>query len=501
MSEQIVVKNVAGVCQENVVIPLQPGGTTIWGYCGKGKSLLLEAIALGLDNRDRGRVEPGSYAKKGEAEICGVMVGINASRITRIGESEVASREEFSLSDLIDPPLKSDAAKNAHGIKALLRMSGGVADPALFYGIFGGKTDFDKIVDQDAIESADMVEMAGKIKRVIDAKARAEISESDKEEGKALADRNAGDGLDLEAPCDPKALQDAHTAAVQYHARISEQARAYRDATKARQEAEKALAASGETYTGPTVDQAKSRSELAEKGEARAREIVADAEKALDHAKAQLLLACGETNAARAGLKAAEAHQKALADANKALAATMPKEITQDLVDIAADQVAEAQAAVGKGAVILAARKRIEQAKEHQKAAAEHRKEALRLREAAKSTDDVLSQAVASTRFAVAGETLIGKLPDGTEGPYYRLSGGERTMIAVAEKIERVRQMDATGQKLAFVLVEQEIAQELPPSVWEGLFKMAAGMNACIVRAMVDDSELHCEVWQGKAGE
>jgi hypothetical protein len=501
MAEQIVVKNVAGVCQENVVIPLQPGGTTIWGYCGKGKSLLLEAIALGLDSRDRGRVEPGGYAKKGEAEICGVVVGINANRITRIGESDVASREEFSLSDLIDPPLKSDAAKNSHGIKALLRMSGGVADPALFYPIFGGKAEFDKIVDRDAIESADLVEMASKIKRVIDAKARAEISEADREEGKALADRNAGDGLNLEAASDPKALQDAHTAAVQYHARISEQARAYRDAVKARQQAEAALAASGDAYTGPTVKEANDRSELAKKTESQSREIAAVAEKALEAAKTQVLLDSREANAARDGLKAAEAHQKALADANHALAVAMPKEVTQDLVDIAADQVSEAQEAVGKGAVIVAAKRRIEQAKEHQKAAAEHRKEVMRLRDAGKATDDVLSQAVASKRFAVDSETLIGKLPDGTSGPYYRLSGGERTMIAVAEKIERVRQIDSTGQKLAFVLVEQEIAQELPPSVWEGLFRMAAKMNACIVRAMVDDGELRCEVWQGKDGD
>jgi integrase len=52
----IIIENGAGPVR-NAVIPVQPGGTILEGFCGTGKSITLEAIALGLGAKEKGRDE------------------------------------------------------------------------------------------------------------------------------------------------------------------------------------------------------------------------------------------------------------------------------------------------------------------------------------------------------------------------------------------------------------------------------------------------------------
>jgi len=499
-SNSITITNCGPV--DNLVIPVQPGGTIVKGYCGKGKSIVLEAIALGLGSHEKGRVSPREGTKRGEVEVCGVLLGVNASRITRNGESEVVAQEEFSLGELIDPPHKETDARNRYGIKSLLRMSDSQAEHAKFYDLLGGKESFDAIVAPDAIKSSDLVDMAMRIKKALESKARDEEAAAEREEGKAAADRNAADGLDLNAEDDPKTLQAAYKAAIEYHTSLVQKDRSYRDAEKARKKAEETLAKSAGKYTGPTVEQATASVEKSKKAvdekDAEINRLIAEREKlnqAIMNAQMQHVSAQQIHEAAADVLSAAQAHEKALADANAALNLTLPPPIDKELIDMAADDMAAAHAAMEQAAVVRAAKARIAQAKEHQHAATEHRKKAAHLRIAGKATDDVLSQAVASTRFSVASGVLMGHMPDGRVKPYYALSDGERTMIACEEKLERARAVEPEAEKLAIIDLPQRVAQDLPPSVMERLFSMAAEKNACIVTALVDDGELRAEPW------
>ena len=508
MSQEIVLKNVRGVASSNIVIPVQPGGTIVRGLPGVGKSMILEAIALGLGGSDRGRLGPGQAARKAELEVCGVLVGINPSRITKAGELTAVADEEFSLEDLIYPPLKDQGAKNRHGIKSLLRISGAQADPSLFHEILGGKQPFEAIVGPDAIKSADLVDMAGKVKRAVEQASRKAAEEAEREEQSAASDRHAADGLDMEAECDQQTLQAQHTAAVKYHARLSEQSRAYRQALKARREAEERLAKSAGEYKGPTIEQATA-------GEVHAKQTLDEKQAEVDRIKSEIAdlqsaLRLSEASrnaaeqihmAAKTVLESAKAYDKALTDANAALNLTLPQEVGEDLVDMAADGVTEAQQAVEKGAVIRAAKSRMENAKQHQEKAEAFRKESARLRDAARATDDVLSKAVASPRFWVLGDILMARLPNDKEFPYYDMSDGQRTMIAVAEKIGRTRAIEPDGTKLAIVDLPQRACQDLPPSILDNLFAMAEQANTCVVTGAVDDGELRCEVWRRNGKE
>ena len=496
---EIQVSNVGPV--PNLVVPVQPGGTIIKGYCGKGKSIVLEAIGLGLGARDRGRVAPRSGTKRGEVDCLGVVLGINAARITRNGESTVASVEEFSVGDLIDPPLKDQEAKNRHGIKALLRLSGAEADPARFYHLAGSKEQFEKLVPPDALKSTDLVDMAAKVKRALEANARNEEALAEREDAKAQAFRNAGDGLDLTRCCDAEKLQRRLEEASLTKGQLDEQARAARTARESAERARAQLAQA--TGNSRSIAEYKASEDAARAEYKEYRQRTCDLKAQYEAARQAETAAYDRMTAAEEAASTAQRLATATKGWQEAIdaAAGIEEPDPQDLA-LAAQMVQQARTDLETAALVRAAKEKLAQAKAHQEAAAEHRKAAMRLRDAAKGTDDVLSQAVASTRYSVEEGVLMGRLP--TNGqvpkPYFEMSDGERTMIAVAEKIERARAVEPDGERLAVVDMPQRVAQDLPPSVLNQLFREAARQNTCIITAMVDDGDLRAEVWSEEEG-
>ncbi len=491
--ESITVTNCGPV--PNLVVPIQPGGTVIRGYCGKGKSIVLEAIALGLGAREKGRVAPRNGTKRGEVDCLGVVLGINASRITRNGDSTVASIEEFSIGDLIDPPVKDDDARNRHGIKALLRLSGAEADPQLFHHLAGGKEEFERLIAPEAIKTNDLVDMAVKVKRAFETRAQAAEAEAEKEEAKAAADRNAGDGLDLAAETDAAKLQQRLEDAAGLKSAMDEQAKAARKALSDAAEAREKLAAA--TGQAESIAELEAAHLAAIKAENDASDEVILLGRQLQDAKNRLTVATVALQSQERALNAAKRNLQLTAGWQAAIDAaanvTCPSD---DDLELAGDCVVAARRAIETAAVVRAAKERIERAAAHQKAASEFRKTAMRLREAARGTNDVLSAAVASRRYSVDGGVLCGTLPDGEVRPYYDLSDGQRTMIAVAEKIERARAVEPDGKKLALVDLPQRVYQDLPPSVRRALFALAESRNCCVVTAEVDDGELRAEVFE-----
>jgi hypothetical protein len=478
----------------NLVVPVQPGATIIRGPCGSGKSIALDAIGLGLGARDRSRVRPCDDAERAVIDCLGVIVNVTEGRVTSRGELDVGALEEFDVGDLIDPPLKDPAAKNRHGIKALLRLSRAAADPAAFYHLAGDQARFEALVSPDTCKTDDLVELAGRVKRALDARARLDEDAAEREEGKASALRNAGEGLDLTAETDQAKLQQVHVAAVTRLAELEAQAKAAQQARAKASEARQALAAA--TGHAKTVAEFEAAEQAAKAEYQQVKAHAEDLKRQWELAKVESLAAFDrvqsaedQTTAARNTAKAMSGWQQAI-EAAEGVAAPADEEISA-----ARQQTLTAQQAIERAGVVRDARVKLSQAQVHQTEAHEHRKEAARLRDAAKQTDDVLSKAVASSRFQVARDILYGIWPDNAKKPYYAMSDGERTALGTAEKIERTRALSPDPARLVIVKLPQRVIQDLPDSIRQHLFAMAAAMNACIISAQVDDGERRCEVW------
>ena len=495
MSERTITIDSIGPLSKPVVITAQPGIGVLTGFCGTGKSFCLEAIGVALGNKDKGRVAPSAGKKRGTVECLGVVLNVSAGRITRTGDTEAASIEEFTLADLINPPVKDESAKNRHGIKSLLRLTKAEADPKLFYRLAGDKAAFEKVISPDDVKSADLVEMAGKVKRAFEKEANAIQKQAEREEAAAAANRDAMKGLDEKAPHDARQLQEAHTTAVQVYARIREQWDAWHAAQRAAEIARAELAKiTGGKETHADYDR------MTEECKQIYQNLDAEVEalqKQLDKAKHGAELARLNWKRADDQAKAFAKHQQATAGWQQTIDAaaggSCPDAKAVQNAEIA---VEDAQEAIEAGAVLRNAMQRAADAKARQEAADKLRKEAHRLDLAAKGTDAILSEAVASERFSVDCTLLMGKLPTGEVKPYYDLSAGEKCMIAVAEKIDRVCAVRTDPSQLAIVDLDQSNFQEIPDSVRDRLDAYARERNCFVSTAMVtDDAELGYFLW------
>jgi hypothetical protein len=494
MSDNITVRNI-GPVHQTLVIPVQPGGTVIRGGCGVGKSQTLLAISLALGGD--GKVSPTRGEKKGEVDCLGVRLSVGASRTTRTGEPDCTCLEEFSLEDLIYPPRKGEDEKQRYGISALLRITGAKADPALFYELAGGKDAFDKLITPAQAKTDDLVELAGRVKRAFDARARDAVAEAEREEGKAAALRNAGDGLDLNIATDAANLQAALEVAAGTKSALDEQAKAATQA-KSRAESARRSLAQANLPTPETILGAENRLSIARNARETASNDVSLLEAQLRNAKNTLALAEKEEEAAAEALGALEKTAEAGKGWNDAIAdaADVWEPSPEDMTNAAA-MVQQARTAIETAAIVREAKRKVEEAKQHQEAASEHRRVAMQASENAKGTWEVLSTCVNSKRFSVVDGVLLGTLPDGQTKPYYGdMSDGERAMVAIAEKIEKTRGTEPDSKRLAIVDIGQRIFQDIPDSVRAALFRMSAEMFACLIAGQVDDGPLRAEVYE-----
>lgn len=521
-NQQSIVLEGLGPHSQAIVIPVQPGGSILRGRCGAGKSITLEAIAVALGSDNKSRVKPNVNKHGATVACCGVILNVSASRITRQGDAEVGSLEEFDLESLIYPPFKKESAKNEHGIKSLLRMTKTAADPAAFYHLAGDKQAFDALVGPEAQKTSDLVELAGRIKRAFQKKSNEVEAEAVKEEAEAAAHRDAMKGLDSAAESDPAKLQAAHTKAVQEFATIKAQWDAYQAAQQAAAEARKKLAEVNGSGNGLSMQAAQDSLQVAKANLEGAAAASRDAKAEIARIEAELKAAKAAygsalvaqqaaddaVTAAENAVKAVEENAKLYAGWQAAIdnaAGTCPD---PQLVRSLEEAVDDAQDAMERGAVLRNAKQRVERAAAHQKKADELRKEAHRLNLAADGTDSVLSAAVASTRFSVQADLLMGHLPGGIVKPMYALSDGERSLLAIFEKIDRVCDADPSD-RLKLLDVGQRTWQDLPESLHDEILRYAYDRNVCVVSAAVSDDEtMTVEVWQpktapinGKAGK
>ena len=465
----------------SIPIP-EPGGLCVLrGRNGKGKTKALEAVETALTGR--GKIDVRDGALRGEVDAFGVTLTVGRST-RRSGELVVESLDgKLSISDLIDPGIKSPDAADAKRIKALVQLANVPVCAEMFYPLVGGREQFEALIGSKALASDDIVVMAERIKRDLEEKARQNESQAEHAEGRARGAREAAAGTDVTAECDATKLQAALEAAIRDESKLKAQKDASEKAALAARQAQDQLEDAETGYSGQTLEAATIAETAAKLASEAAQQAVRDAEAALERARHQFDDARQAYSRAIAATKQAAQHDNMVAQWREQIAASVPVMPDAEQLTAATQAVTAARQAVEQGALIRKAQQHLAEADKHAQAATGHRQRSEQLRNAAHGTDDVLSQIIAQSGSPLRVEH--GRLVlDTRRGMTYfhDLSAGERSRIAVDIGI------DAVGQRGVLTL-SQEIFEGLDPINRDSLATHAVERGVVILTAEASEHE------------
>ncbi len=430
MADTIQIENIGPIDTLEIPMPDSGGVVVLSGRNGAGKTHALEATQALL--RGSGRVPCRDGAARGTVDGLGAQISVSRNT-RRKGELTVDHIEgRLSVGEIIDPGIVDPAAADAKRIRALVQVTGVQADPARFHGLLGGVEGFAAVVPPDALATKDLVEMAIRVKRAIDGKARVEAKEATRLDGLAEGlEVAAGDEGD---PVDPVDAQRCLEAALRDLSTIEERNRAAKRAATQRVQAEEVLRDIGEP---PDVDALQVLFDDRQAVVEAADNALADATATQRQARSDLEVAKKEKADASRDLETA----KREAAVHRQFRAVLDNEETtapsdQEMAD-ASTAVTEARSRVADAAVAERARDQRAQASGYRLTANETRQRETVYRDAAMGVDDVLSVAVDCERLTVVGGRLVVETDRGTT-PYADLSHGERARIAVDVAADRV---------------------------------------------------------------
>lgn len=508
MSEKFTIEimDVGPITEHTLVI--EPGVTVITGQNEVGKSTAILATAA-LAGRKEAELTVRDGAKNGMVQGLGTTLLIG-KRTTRAGELEVDSVEDrIDLSALVDPGLKQPAAATKKRIKALISLTGTKLDIADF-GVILPDGMQEELILADADE--DPVDMAGKIKRRMEGRARQEEEKARDEETKALGAKGLFEGIDLTAPSDQAKLQDAYGKALEELGGLKSQVQAMKDREREIASAKQTLATAEEG--GPKLQEAyavqqKNFADLqaATKKAAEADERVNAMQREVDeairrHSQAKLALsaaaaaldAANKVHTAQAqvldGIKRETAHLEELRKLADAVAPEAPSDDDLAAAQEAADQ---AYAAIELASKVRDGLKAKEVHDRHRSEQSKHLETANVFRAAAAATDEVLSNAVAAkTLKVIEGELCYveGKRSE----PYARLSDGKRYQVAITEISRAIHE---TARRLAVIPLQQQAWEGLDAANRKVVADTARECNICVVTAEAGEGPLSSHVYQG----
>lgn len=445
------IENVGPIESLAIKIPEEGGVVVFRGHNGAGKSVAIDAVDSLLGGKRRGNVSLRDTAMRGSVEGWGAKLTV--SRSARIsGELEVDTLEgRLSLADFISPKVKDPAAADAARIKALVQISGQRPDLATFRALLGD--DWDEIVTlTDADEGLDPVELAGKVKRACEAAARKAEKRAEILTTTAKGQRSAVEDVDTECETNDLLLRGQHSDATQALADARGLVAAKAKAEAARAEAKEKLAeaqADGVSLADlEKIDQEQQVAmveAIATRDELKAR--LAKAEAVIE---SQII----ERAATKTAIETAKKHAEHLATWERVLDAEAIEAPSDEEVAALAAKVAEAQKAIEAGAIARQALGKIKSIENTLAEAKDAEAEGERYRDAAKGTDDILSDIVSEVSvLTISGGRLIHQTQ---RGPTFfaELSDGERTALGTQIAV------DAVGDGGVLVLRQD---------FWEGL--------------------------------
>lgn len=483
-SEKITMVNIGPI--ERLDIPLVAGVTVLRGVNGSGKSRAIEAVErLAGDKTIKPDIRDG--ARKGEIVGCGVHVMVSA-KISDHGTLEVESLEgRFDIAKLVDGGgIKSPAAADAYRIKALLKLKGVTADETMFYDLAGGKAEYEALA---VMPSDDIVEAAGRVKRALEDKARKCEGEADRLWGQhstRIADK---------ADYAPEIERDAETLnaeleqAIATKAALTDRSERYQAQVVDREAAKAKLAELPPTYLAELRDASKAAARLVKES----RELVIDLEEQLEEAQIQLGIRDRERKAAETAEAAEEKRCADRATFEEILASEIQLRPSYE-EDFAANEALQAaRAAVELGTKAREADRQAEAAKLLKAQEVDQRKRATQLRDAAKSTDEVLSDLVSKLGVSlIVHEGRLAMMTDrGTEPEVFAdLSQGERSRVAMELCCKSV---GAGG----LIAVPQEFWEGQDPDNKCAIADVAKAFGVCVITAEATAGNLRAEEFAG----
>ena len=475
----------------NLSIQVQPEGgvVVLKGRNGSGKTTALRGAEALVRGEGKLQTRDGSPSS-GRVEGFGAMLALGR-KATRAGEVEVSSLEgKLNIADLVSPPLKDPGAADRQRIKALVSLAGTGPSQELFRDVIGDAA--------DAISAAtwagnDLLDVAAKAKRDLEAEARLQENAASAKEGQAKAcEQNAAD-VDLEAEADEKVLRERYAEASSELTVLSERARAAKESAARVEMARRQLAQLDAEDSGPSVAEADERLSVATSQEHEAEQAVRDLERRLDAAKADLARKQDARGAAQHARDAAAQREKARATYQQILDGSVTDPPDPALLEAAQQAVNDASAAIEQGALIRRARAQLKEAQQHRADANTAAARAEQLRTAASQIDDVLSRAITSDRLFVRDGRLYTTTEARGETLFGELSDGERWELAfdIAAPI--------VGERGLLVL-PQDAWQHLDPESRGHVAKLARERSINVLTAEATDGELRAESFDAEGG-
>jgi len=493
--DTIQLKNLGPIVDLVIPVPVGGGISIVLGPNDCGKSLGLDGIGKMLGGKQHVSQRDGQ-PNPGEIRYGDVLLRVGKS--TRvIGEAEVLSIEgRLSIADLVEPHIKDPVAADKARTKALCRLTGAVADPAVFYDAVGGRERFEAVVTASACDTDDLVDMQRMVKRDLDLAARKAEDTAKKADGAAKAAAAFIEGIDLEAPCDAAALQQTVEAAISVLQDLRSRKTAAFDAAARAEKATEAIDRALAEYQGPTVEDARTAVKTAQEAVAQAKLDEQQALEAYQRAQHvtssanQLLALDQQAQSAAVNHAQTIAEWQATMEAGRVTGPTA-EEIGAAEAFLNATRVAFEQGVLVRQALQYA--RHLDDAKALRFTAGI---EAMRLRDAGRDTELVLAEVVSAEGLTLLDGRWCTEQPGRGKVFFADRSRGTRAAIAIGLVAKRLREL---GNLPALVPYPQELWEGMDRTNRDKVRAACLELNINIVTGQCDHDtvgELRAEVYK-----
>jgi hypothetical protein len=466
-------------------IQVTPGVNIVRGDNELGKSIAVRAVAaLASGDTDSARLLPvRDGQRQGLVEGFGttLIIGRRTTRAGIMSDVEpLASR--IDLGALIEPGIKDPVAAMRKQIRALLTLTKTKLTWEEFLKILPGE--HQEAIDEDFADD-DPVELAQKVKRSMEKKAREWKSKADEADTAAKTARAACHGLDLTQPSDDESLQAAYQQAVEHRAKLAADTAAANRAAASRDAAREKLAELGAL---PDLVVLTEKHEAAVAHVANLDDRISAMRTDLrllendrEHAD-KMRLAVGEH------LIQAKQQHEAVSGLTEAVDAEVPPAPHESALTAAVESVRKA---VEQGALVRRAWEKSDEAAEYDKVTSHCLSVEQIYRNAAHATDAVLSDAVSSGVFRIQEGRLQAQDHNEVWRDYMSLSEGARAKIA----LQAISETRGESDELLLATLDQ--------TYWDGqgtrnrdiINEEAKAHNIAIVTGEVCDGPLEVVRW------
>lgn len=468
----------------------EPGLHILRGRQGAGKTTVLRTVQLATDGRTDSKPTKRDGTPGGEAHVAGKTLKI--SRTTRQeGELTVDGLGDLDIAALHTPKFQTPETRDEHRIRTLARLAGVEADPAMFFELVGGVEQFNTFTSPETRTASDLVEMAARLKRDLEARARAEKNLEDAANATVQAQRAQFEGINLDQPADERALSAAHSEAVAAKITLVEKRKAALEVLKRAGESRANL----ELIDAINLDAAEENHENAMHAVAKLEADVDRLRSALAAAEAVLQQKITLAEAAAQRLEDAKRQAAILEAWQRDVQAAQSVECpSAEDIEAAEAAVSAAASAMEQGRRVRAAIAAKDGAAEYARKARYHSDQATRLRDMARGTMDVLSDSIAQipdcplrVQTDDDGKVRLVLKTDRSDAEMFdELSDGERWNVLIPIAARRNR----------LLVLPQAAFGELSPSSRRQIHEVAHRIGCYILTASADDGELRAEMFE-----